>query len=120
LIVPMAKAGQIIRLNQGLYHVVSRYGSSNAVVRADISVEAGKLTEAQIFHKAARVTLKLVAQHGGEALADTSWLVTTSEGAQVVESVGASPSIILTEGEYIATARHDGQTYERSFTVETD
>ncbi|MBL6432489.1 MAG: hypothetical protein HPM95_21130 [Alphaproteobacteria bacterium] len=45
----------------------------NAVVRADIHVEPGKLTEATVYHNAARVTLKLVNQRGGEALASTAW-----------------------------------------------
>jgi hypothetical protein len=120
LIIPSARPGQVIRLNEGIYHVVSRYGTSNAIVRADISVEAGKLTEAKIFHKASRVTLKLVAEHGGEALADTRWSVLTPSGDTVVESVGAFPSVILTEGDYIAIARHDGSIYERNFSVETD
>lgn len=51
------------------YHVVSAYGSVNATVRSDIRVEAGKLTEATVEHKAAQVTMKLVREKGGEALA---------------------------------------------------
>ena len=94
------------------------YGDANAVVRADIRVDAGKLTEATMYQKAARLTLKLVEEHGGEALANTAWSVLTSDGDSVVESVGAFPSVVLAAGEYRAIAKHDGQVYESNFKVE--
>jgi hypothetical protein len=56
------------------------YGDANAIIRADIRVEPGKLTEATLYQQAARVTLKLVENHGGEALANTQWSVVTSAG----------------------------------------
>jgi hypothetical protein len=68
LVVANAKAGDVIRLPDGTYHVVSTYGDSNAVQRADVKVDSGKLTEATLHHRAARVTLKLVTAPGGEAL----------------------------------------------------
>ena len=55
-----ARPGLIVRLNAGIYHIVSTYGDANATVRADINVEAGKLTEATVSHTGARVTFKLV------------------------------------------------------------
>jgi hypothetical protein len=109
---------QIVRLNAGTYHVVSRYGDANAVVRADIKVEAGKLTEAALFQKAARITLKLVSDAGGEALANTSWSVLTQEGDSVFDSVGAFPDVVLAIGDYTAVAKHDNLIHERNFTVE--
>jgi hypothetical protein len=118
LLVQNAPADRIIGLNAGIYHVISRYGDANAVVRADIKVEAGKLTEATVYQKAARLTLKLVDQHGGEAIADTAWSVATAEGENVVENVGAFPSVVLAAGAYKAVAKHDGRTFEREFTVE--
>jgi hypothetical protein len=118
LLMPNAPAGTIIGLNAGTYHVISRYGDSNAVVRADIRVEAGKLTEATVYQKAARMTLKLVAEHGGEALADTAWSVVTPAGESVAENVGAFPSVVLAAGDYTAIAKHDGKIFERNFTVE--
>ena len=42
------KPNTVVRLNAGTYHVVSTYGAVNAVIRADIRVEAGKLTEATV------------------------------------------------------------------------
>ena len=118
LLVPAAKDNHIVRLNAGTYHVVSKYGDVNAVIRADIRVEAGKLTDATIYHKAAEVTLKLVSEPGGEALANTAWAVLSPGGDIVIESVGAFPSFVLAAGEYSVIARHEGETYNRDFTVE--
>ncbi len=118
VIVHNAPPGHVIALAAGIYHVVCHYGDANAVVRADIRVDAGKLTEATMYQKAARLTLKLVEQHGGEALANTAWSVVTPAGDTVVESVGAFPSVVLAAGNYKAIAKHDGKTYESDFKVE--
>src|SRR5690606_21570134 len=59
LLLPNTPPGKVIGLNAGTYRVVCRYGDANAIVRADIRVEAGKLTEATLYQKAARLTLKL-------------------------------------------------------------
>jgi hypothetical protein len=119
LLIPHAPPDEVIGLNAGIYHVICRYGDANAVVRADIRVDAGNLTEATVYQKAARLTLKLVASHGGEALANTSWSIVTPNGDSVVESVGAFPSVVLAAGDYTAIATHQGHSYERNFAVET-
>lgn len=111
--------GEIVRLNADTYHVVSRYGAINATVRADIRVEPGKLTEATVYHNAARVTLKLVDEPGGEALANTAWSVLTPGGDQVAEANGAFPAFVLASGEYQVIARNDDQLYSRKFKVKT-
>ena len=113
-----APASAVIGLTAGTYHVVCRYGDANAIVRADIRVEPGKLTEATVYQQAARVTLKLVASRGGEALANTAWSVVTPAGESVVESVGAFPSVVLSVGDYTAIATHEGKLFEQDFTVE--
>ena len=64
LILPDVSPNTVIRLNAGIYNVVSTYGNVNAVVRSDIKVEAGKLTEATVEHKAAEITMKLVRDPG--------------------------------------------------------
>ena len=117
LVVEDVKPDTIVRLNAGTYHIVSEYGSVNAVIRSDIRVEAGKLTEAVIQHRAAQLTLKLVAERGGEAIADTAWSILTSGGDVVSESVGAFPTIVLAEGDYTAIARNKGKVHQRDFTV---
>jgi hypothetical protein len=119
LILSAAEPGKVIRVNAGTYHIISQYGDANAVVRADIKVEAGKLSDAVVSHQAARVTLKLVNEAGGEALADTSWSVLTPDGDVVTESVGAFPTHILAAGSYTIIASHDGKAYSRQFDVET-
>jgi hypothetical protein len=119
LLVPNAPPGHIISLNAGVYHVVCKYGAGNAVVSADVKVDPGKLSEATLFEKAAKLTLKLVEQHGGEALADTAWSVTTPKGDQVAQTVGAFPTVVLSAGDYIAVAKHDGGEFRAQFTVAT-
>ncbi len=118
LIMSGVPPGRVLGLPAGVYHVVCRYGDANAIVRADLRVDAGKLTEATMYQKAARLTLKLVEAHGGEALADTAWSVITPAGESVVESVGAFPSVVLSAGDYKAIARHNDAVYESDFTVE--
>ncbi|MET4633683.1 hypothetical protein [Kaistia defluvii] len=117
-LVPALRDDQIVRLNAGTYHIVSKYGDANAIARADIVVEAGKLTEVRMFHQAARITLKLVSESGGEALANTSWTVMTPAGETVFDSAGAFPDVILAIGDYTAIAKHDNQIHERNFKVE--
>lgn len=117
-VAPDVKLGQIVRLNAGVYHVVCRYGEANAIVRADFKVDAGKLTEASMTQEAARITLKLVADAGGEALANTAWSVTTPSGDSVFDMTGAFPEVVLQAGDYTAVAKHDGKIHERSFKVE--
>lgn len=111
--------GSIIRLSAGTFHVVSRYGEANAEIRTDIQVLPGRLTEATIFHKAADITLKLVNERGGEALANTAWSVLSPGGDIVVEATGAFPDFVLAAGQYEAIARNNGKTYLHTFTVES-
>lgn len=117
LIMDDVKPDEVVRLNAGTYHVVSNYGDVNATIRADIQIKAGELTQAVIQHRAAKITLKLVSQEGGEAIADTAWSILTAAGDAVSESVGAFPVIILAEGKYTAIARHKDKIYQRDFTV---
>ncbi len=117
LVLADVKPHTIIRLNAGTYHVVSEYGTINAAVRADIKVEAGKLTEATIQHRASQIGFKLVSDEGGEAIADTAWSVLTSGGDVVAESVSAFPVMVLSEGDYTAIARNKDKIYQRDFKV---
>lgn len=118
ILVSGMRGGAILRLNAGIYNLVSTYGDANAITRADVAVEAGKLTEVTLTHQAAKVTLRLVARQGGEAIADTQWVITTRQGEIVKESVGALPSHILAPGGYIATAKNAGLAFQREFTVQ--
>jgi hypothetical protein len=109
--------GDLVLVPEGTYHIVSNYGDANATVRSDIRVQAGKLTDTTVNHRAAIITLKLVNERGGEARANTQWSVLTPGGDVIKESIGAFPRVILAEGEYRAVARNDNRTYEGEFHV---
>lgn len=117
LVATAVKAGELVRLPEGTYHVVSTYGDSNAIMRADLKVDAGRVTQATLNHRAATVTLKLVAATGGEAFAGTAFSVLTPGGDVIREAIGAFPTVTLAEGEYLAIARNGGKVYNREFKV---
>jgi hypothetical protein len=111
--------GDVLIVPEGTYYIVSNYGDANSVVRSDIRVQAGKLTDITVTHRAAMITLKLVNEKGGEALANTAWSVLTPGGDVIKESIGAFPRVVLAEGEYRAIARNEGKIFEREFKVVT-
>jgi hypothetical protein len=135
LIVSAARPGDVLRLPEGSYRVISTYldkesagstgapgaapNATNSVVSADLRVETGRLTEASLRHHAATLTLKLVNTKGGEALANTSFSVLTPGGDVIRELIGAFPSLVLAEGEYVVIARRDGKTFQSTFTVQS-
>ena len=116
-LVPNVSPSDVVLVPEGTYYIVSNYGDANSVVRSDIRVQAGKLTDVTITHRAAVITLKLVSDKGGEALANTAWSVITPGGDVIKESIGAFPRVILAEGEYRAIAKNEGKVYERPFNV---
>ena len=132
LVLAGAKAGDLIALPEGSYHVVSTLldtagysgaqksgvgNKTNSVVAADLKVQAGKLTDATLRHRSAVMTLKLVNDAGGEALANTAFTILTPGGDVIRELIGAFPSLVLAEGEYVAIARHDAKTFQTTFKV---
>jgi hypothetical protein len=134
LILANAKAGDTIGLPEGTYHVVSTLldttgigslgpngvaNATNSVVSADLHVQAGKLTDATLRHRAAVMTLKLVNSPGGEALANSAFTILTPGGDVIRELIGAFPSVVLAEGEYVAIARHDSRTFQATFKVQS-
>lgn len=139
LVYPKARAGEIIGLPEGSYHIVSTFldtvgvGSigvgknaspsaptpTNSIVAADIKVTAGKLMDVTLRHRCATVTIKLVNAPGAEALANSSFTVLTPGGDLIRELIGAFPSLVLGEGEYVVIARHDSKTYQATFQVQS-
>jgi hypothetical protein len=113
------QTGDVVLLPEGTYYIVSNYGDGNSVVRSDVHIEAGKLTDIVVTHRAAIKTLKLVNNPGGEALANTQWTVLTPGGDVIKESIGAFPRLVLAEGDYHVIARNEGRTYQRDFKVIT-
>jgi hypothetical protein len=116
-LVPNVTATDVVLLPEGTYYIISNYGDANSVVRSDIRVQAGKLTDVTVSHRAAVIMLKLVSDQGGEALANTAWSVITPGGDVIKESIGAFPRVVLSEGEYRAIAKNEGKVFERSFNV---
>ncbi|MCC3246585.1 hypothetical protein LG047_14885 [Methylocystis sp. WRRC1] len=130
LVLANARGDEIISLPEGSYHIVSTLldttqgaqggnNATNSVVTADLKVPAGKLIEATLKHHAATMTLKLVKAPGGEALANTTFSVLTPGGDVIRELIGAFPSLVLAEGEYVAIARHEGKTFQNTFRVQS-
>jgi hypothetical protein len=109
----------VVLLPEGTYDSVSTYGDANSVVRSDVRVQAAKLIDIAVTHRAAVITLKLVNESGGEALANTQWTVLTPGGDLIKGSIGAFPRVVLAEGDYHLVARNEGHTYERDFKVIT-
>ena len=145
LVYAKSKAGEIIALPEGAYHIVSTYldtvggrflvsatsGSgrsaspappvalpTNSIVNADIRVASGKLTDVSLRHRCATLTLKLVNKPNGEALANTTFTVLTPGGDVIRELMGAFPSLVLAEGDYVVIARHEAKTYQSTFEVQ--
>ncbi len=116
-LIPNVAAGDVALLPEATYYIISNYGDANSVVRSDIRVQAGKLTDVIITHRAAVITLKLVSDKGGEALANTAWSVITPGGDVIKELIGAFPKVVLSEGEYRAIAKNEGKVFERQFNV---
>ncbi len=135
LVADNVASGEVVLLPEGTYHIVSTYldtvgvgslepagkdgNASNSVVTADIRVQTGKLMDTTLRHRAAVLTLKLVNAPNGEALADTTFTVLTPGGDVIRELIGAFPSLVLAEGEYVAIARHAGVTYQSNFKVQS-
>jgi hypothetical protein len=126
-------ADELIGLPEGPYHIVSTYldqgpttgkgantpTPTNSIVAADIKVPAGKIIDLTMRHRFATLTLKLVNAPGAEALANSSFTVLTPGGDLIRELIGAFPSLVLAEGEYVVIARHDQKTYQTTFQVQS-
>lgn len=111
-------ANDVLTVNAGTYHIVSYFGDVNAVVRADLRVEPGQLTDATLYHRAAQISFKLVSDAGGEAIADVDWTVKTTDGTTIFSDTGAFPSTVLQEGDYLVFAKRGETVFNREFEVQ--
>ncbi|WP_415157470.1 hypothetical protein [Maritalea sp.] len=109
--------GKLLYLNSGVYSVVSHFGDVNATAKADLRVEPGQLTSATLYHKAAVVTFKLVSEPGGEAIADTSWLIKNPEGETLFQENNAFPQTVLEQGTYVLIGKLGNRVFNREFEV---
>ena len=118
-VVAGVRAGEIVSIPTGTYHVVSRYGKLNATARAELRVRPGELTEASFQHRAALLTFRLSREAGGDAIADTAWTILAENGEVISESNSTFPRMVLSEGNYTAIARHSDASYSTDFTVKS-
>ena len=107
----------VVRLNAGTYHVLSRYGRLRAEVRADLVVRAGETTTAVMQHRGAEARLRLVSAPGGAPLANTAWSVFSDQGEQLYDAARTAPRIVLPEGDYEVVARNGADVVKQAFTV---
>ncbi len=118
LVAEALSPGEMVTLNAGTYNVVSRFGSVNAEVRADLRVEPGQLTDATLYHQAAEVSFRLVSEPGGEAIADVEWTVQELDGTTLYTEIGAFPQTVLAAGDYQVLARRGEDVFNREFEVQ--
>jgi hypothetical protein len=112
------RPGEVIRLNAGTYHLVSRFGDANAVVEADVTVKPGMLTEVEINHKAGIVHLGF-ARHDTDGPSETvQWQINDSNGSVIMRADGARISQILAPGAYIAAVDYGGRKFEARFEID--
>jgi hypothetical protein len=110
-------ADRVLHLNAGTYSVVSNFGEINSTAKADLQVETGQLTSATLYHTGGIVTFKLVSEPGGEAIADTTWIIKDMSGQTLFEEKNAFPQTVLEKGEYILIAKLGTRVYNREFEV---
>jgi hypothetical protein len=118
LVTDNLRPGTALRLPEGTYHLVSTYTGSNSIIRTDVKVDTGKVTQASVNHRAATMTLKLVRSIGGVALAGAQWTIATPGGDIVAEAVGAFPNVDIAEGSYSVLARFKDRDYRGTMKVE--
>jgi hypothetical protein len=92
---------------------------TNSIVSGDVRVAPGKIVDVTLRHRFATLTIKLVNTPGAEALANTTFTVLTPGGDIIRELIGAFPSLVLAEGEYVVIARHDSKTFQATFQVQS-
>lgn len=118
LVLPDISPDMPVRLKAGRYHVVSYYGKVNATERANINIVAGRLSRISFQQKAARITLRLMHEPNGDALANTKWSIADASGDVVYEAADAYLSVVLAAGHYVAIAQNNG-IFQKDFVVES-
>ena len=106
-------------LRAGDYQVQAFYGNSNATARARIQVKAGRETPLEIRMSAGRVRLSLVSSFGNPPLPGVFWSVLEPSGKQVASASAMTPKLTLSKGRYQAIAEYQGQSYRKSFVIDS-
>ncbi len=86
-------------------------------MRSDVTVEAGKLTEAVVTHSAAKATLKPCIAQAAKRCPIRNGRSRHPKAKRSAESVGALPTHILAPGKYIVLAKSQGRAFQREITL---
>ena len=111
------RLGKTFRLNVGHYIVAGQLGNLNATVEANVTVEAGKLTDVALVHKAGLVSLSLVKRPGGQPEQNVFWLLLDNRGRELWRTSRPTPRFALAKGRYRAVAEISGKRLEKKFTI---
>ncbi len=106
-------AGEVIKITAGTYRIESRFEGSNAVAVTDVVVKSSKTTAVQIDHKAGLANLSL----SGNANASALWTITDDAGAMLPPITGATASLVLKPGHYLAKASMSGTIKNTEFNI---
>ncbi len=113
LITSSHRAGEVIKIIAGTYRIESRFDGSNAVAVTDVIVKAGKMTAVQIDHKAGLANLTL----NGSENANVLWTITDDAGEMLPPVTGATASLVLRPGHYLAKASLSGSAQNTEFQI---
>ena len=109
---------EIHQLNAGTYELISKFGSANAIVKTNVTISPGLLTEVEISHKAGIVQFKLFDKwRGGKELKDVNWKLFDDEGNEIAKNFASSTGEIIAPGRYKVTALYNGTTYTKMFNI---
>jgi len=109
---------EIHQLNAGTYELISKFGTLNAIVKTNVTVSPGLLTEVEVSHKAGIVQFKLFTKwRGGEELKDVTWNLSDTEGNEIASNLTAGSGEIIAPGRYKVTAHYNGKIYTETFTI---
>jgi len=109
---------EIHQLSAGTYELISKFGTANAVVKTNVTISPGLLTEVEVSHKAGIVQFKLFKKwRGGEELTGASWKLFDDEGNEVASDLAAGSGEIIAPGRYKVTALYNDNTYTKMFNI---
>jgi len=109
---------EIHQLTAGTYELISKFGTANAIVKTNVTISPGLLTDVEVSHKAGIVKFKLFKKwRGGEELKGASWKLFDDEGNEIADNLTASSGEIIAPGRYKVAAQYDGNTYTRIFRI---
>jgi len=109
---------EIHQLTAGTYELISKFGTANAVVKTNVTISPGLLTEVEISHKAGIVQFKLFKKwRGGEELTGVNWKLFDDEGNEIARDLAAASGEIIAPGRYKVTALYNDNTYTKMFNI---